>query len=141
MTSNPGCRTGRQLAGVASLLISVALASCAKPDGVWRVTQIDGRPTPERPVATIQFGDGHLHGSAGCNGYSGRYRVFACKIWISQLSGKAQLCFGEGAAGMALEARVSQALAGASRFRRAGDRALVLDGSGHTLLLVKTAPS
>jgi len=69
------------LAAVALALIALLFAACSTPPAVdlnntrWTLIAINGHAIPAGVTATIQFTDGKVGGSAGCNSYGGQYRL------------------------------------------------------------------
>ncbi len=93
--SSPGILLG--------LLVLGALAGCAAAGGEdpldgtsWQLTAMDGAaPLAGRPI-TLVFEGGALHGSAGCNGYSGSYVVDQGELTISDLFSTLMACLEPG---------------------------------------------
>ncbi|GGO80741.1 hypothetical protein GCM10011348_18110 [Marinobacterium nitratireducens] len=107
----------------------------------WRIETIAGKPLPETIESTLVFGDdGHISGMAGCNRYSGRYRLDGRQFSVEELVTTQKICF---PAIMAHEQSLLRVLKGAlslerdaqqllleSRNEREVSRLAALDGAG-----------
>jgi heat shock protein HslJ len=64
----------------------------------WTVTSLGGVPTvgPARPTMTFAA-DGTVSGTAGCNQYSGKYRIDGSSISITDVASTMMMCAGPGA--------------------------------------------
>jgi heat shock protein HslJ len=135
--------------GLAVPLVLIALAACGAPGGSaatpspsaspagsrdvalpgtsWTVTTIGGTAAIADAKPTMAFGvDGQVGGSAGCNQYSGPFRVEGANIQVGDLASTLMLCDGErGAQEMAFLA----ALRGAQTWHVTPDGSLELQGA------------
>ena len=60
---------------------------------VWQLTRLDGNPPVPGTTVTVEFDpDGTLGGSAGCNSYSGTYKINGQKISIGPLMSTQMAC-------------------------------------------------
>jgi heat shock protein HslJ len=131
---------------VACLALAVGLATIGRsetapatslgPEGVWIVSEVNGHATPSRPVAHIDFKDGEVHASDGCNGGVGKYSADkAGHIQVGQIPFTLRACpYGP-------DVDLS-ALFHAARFEREPGGLLLLQGAdGSSLLLRPTPPT
>ena len=71
--------------------------------GSWTIAAIDGRP-PANPARTeVTFADGRMSGSAGCNRFTGSYRIERDRLTAGPLAATRMACPGPA---MAQEQRV-----------------------------------
>lgn len=60
----------------------------------WQVATIAGQGLPDGVRPTVAFGaDGRISGMAGCNRYSGRYRLEGQRLAVSDLASTRRICF------------------------------------------------
>lgn len=80
--------------GLAVMLATPALAQTMPLAGSeWRPTEIDGVAIAEDTKIFIGFGgDGRVHGSGGCNRFTGSYEVDGDMISFSPLAATKMLC-------------------------------------------------
>jgi heat shock protein HslJ len=120
--------------------IAALLAACAEApappsdahaglmDTAWTVATIDGTAVVPDAKPTIAFAaNGAVSGSAGCNQYSGPYRVEGDRISIGDIASTLMLCDGDRGA---QEAAFLGALRGAQAWRVTPEGDLELSGSG-----------
>jgi putative lipoprotein len=117
---------------VAAVLAAPALAQAAPLAGSeWRPTRIGGIEIAEDAGIFIGFGDdGKVHGSGGCNRFSGSYAVDGDKISIGPLAATRMFCLDPA---MASETLLFGALARATRFARDGIDLTLSDDAGALL--------
>jgi heat shock protein HslJ len=118
---------------------SVALAGCG-PTGelpstlggtTWVATQISGQAPVAGREPSITFDGDRISGNAGCNGFSGRFRIEGSTIAIQDLGSTAMGC-PEPAASM--ERMFLNALGGASSIQ-VGYSTLVIGGEGGDVVM------
>ncbi|MEO1044797.1 MAG: META domain-containing protein [Pseudomonadota bacterium] len=64
-------------------------------DSTWRIVSIDGAPIASERPAEMRFDGASLSGSAGCNRFSGAYKVVADKLTTTQpIASTMMACFG-----------------------------------------------
>lgn len=82
----------------------------------WQVVSVSGRTLPQSIRATLAFEpDGRISGTAGCNRYTGAYRVSGTGLEVTQLVTTRKLCF---AGVMAQEESLLRVLRNANAFER-----------------------
>jgi heat shock protein HslJ len=137
-----------------TLIVSISLAmlilaACAKTDGPstgiespdsarslngtsWTLMAYRKTSPIEGTTITATFEEGRVHGSAGCNSYSGSYQVDGDKITVGMLAITEMACMSpEGV--MAQETTFVEYLGDAQTFRFEGER-LYIDFSDHEAL-------
>lgn len=85
---------------VSALILLVLSACTAQPeaesislDGTrWQLTKLAGEPVLEGSTVTLQFNDGKLGGSAGCNGYGGVYSLDGLQLRAEDVAITAMYC-------------------------------------------------
>ncbi len=114
------------LATCCALLLPLDDATAAPDTGpldgsAWALTAIASRQVPGGATVTLQFADGRLSGSDGCNRYSGRYEASGSSISIGGIAVTDMNCASpEGV--MEQEQAYLKALATAKSVRFEGDR-------------------
>ena len=123
---------------IMALLLSVLLASCslANQDNLggttWQVVALDGVEPIQDSTLTIEFLDGQVSGSAGCNHFGGGYRVKGEEIEFDSIYSTEMYCMDpEGI--MDQEMKFLQLLSGAVRYTDTGDELLIYAGDGLSL--------
>ena len=96
----------------------------------WRVVAIDGRAVPA--AATIHFDGGRVTGSAGCNRFTGGWRMERDRLTLDRLALTRRACVG--AAG-AVEARFVAIAGTPLALERRADGRVDLRGTAGTLTL------
>lgn len=120
-----------------ALLVPLAAAATAPGndalDGTgWIVAAIEGRKTPGGSTATLQFSDGRLSGSDGCNRFAGGYSATASAFEVSPPLASTKMACPEP---VAAEARAFMAALEAARgYRIDGALLQLLSADGTTLL-------
>jgi heat shock protein HslJ len=97
----------------------------------WVLASLPGRTLVPGSSVTLQFADGRLSGSDGCNRYSGSYSVKGATFAVAPNLASTQMACDPGLMEQA-RAYVS-ALTGAESYRVSGDRLELLSASGATL--------
>lgn len=122
---------------VVFLTALVALTACAgaPASGLagseWRPVEIAGQPPGAPDAMFVAFGsDGALHGSGGCNNFSGGYESAGERLTISPLAATRMAC---PEPAMQDEGAFFAALTGTAAFLREGTRLTLLDGEGDVL--------
>jgi len=130
-------RSSRALAAAVTCLAVLALAACvahsggstARKDviGEWIVEDIDHAGVMDRARLTLSFGpDGTVSGVAGCNRYTGSYRLEGAALSFSGLVATQMAC--ASAALMNQQARMLSSLQSVTGLSWTADGALVLSG-------------
>lgn len=99
----------------------------------WRAIELAGKPLPEvnpKREAYLQFEDGRVSGSDGCNRLMGSYLRSGDRITFSQVAGTLMAC----ADATGLEGAFRDALQKTARMTIAGDRLALLDAAGALLV-------
>lgn len=78
-------------------LILYAASACMNPadplSGTsWKLTAYDGAPLIPDTMVTIEFSNGSVGGSSGCNTYGGTYQLDGKKLQISELVSTLMAC-------------------------------------------------
>ena len=58
----------------------------------WALTSIDDTPPLEKTAVTVEFTDGKIGGSSGCNSYGGFYKVKGEKITTDSIAMTLMAC-------------------------------------------------
>ena len=58
----------------------------------WRVTAINGQPTPATGDYHVAFAGGQISGRFGCNGWGGRYRIMQDTIVAREIASTLMGC-------------------------------------------------
>jgi heat shock protein HslJ len=123
-----------------TLALSLAACSQADPasgdplDGTsWELTAY--RKTSPIPGTTLTatFEEGRVHGSAGCNSYSGSYQISDDAITVSELAITEMACM-EPEGVMEQETTFVEFLTGAQTFRLAEEQLQIVTSDGHEML-------
>jgi heat shock protein HslJ len=88
---------------------------------------------------TLEFADGQLGGSAGCNAYTSTYEVAESSLTIGAVAATKKLC-AEPAGVMDQEAQFLQALATAATYRVEGDKLEIRTADGALAVSATRAP-
>jgi heat shock protein HslJ len=124
-------------------LLVLALTACAGPPAVqtdplagssWVLDQVLGEEAIPGTQVTIQFNEGRVEGSAGCNSYGGGYSLGGDNsLTTGEIVRTLMAC--ENPPGvMDQEDAYLQALQNAASYRIDGQRLEILDASGATVL-------
>ena len=142
-------RVARFLVGWLAVLAAVSsLAACGDQSLIredhpstlagssWLVTSVNGHPPVGGTAPSAAFTDVQVTGSAGCNGYGGRYRYDPSDgaIAFVELGQTAMLCVEP--ARNAFESALMQAIGGATTASMDPAGRLVLSGPGGEVVLV-----
>jgi heat shock protein HslJ len=127
------CRVPAPAAGTGA---AVALEGAA-----WRLTELPGAQSAAleklaRPV-TLRFESGRLTGFAGCNSFSGSYRLEGGQLVIGQMASTQMACPEPGSS---VESALHAALAGTLRYAVDGDDLTATTTSGDTLRFRREPP-
>jgi len=126
-----------------ALLVPLAAAATAPDtdalDGTaWIVAAIEGRQAPGGSTATLQFSDGRLSGSDGCNRFAGSYSATGSAFEVSPPLASTQMACPEP---VSTEARAFMAALEAARGYRIDGALLQLMSADGTMLLTLAAQS
>ena len=98
----------------------------------WRAVELAGKPTPAQdPIreAHLQFQNGRVSGSDGCNRVTGSYQLDGDRVAFGQMAGTQMACPNPNGT----EGPFRDALKNASRLTVVGDRLELLDAAGTRL--------
>ena len=123
-----------------SLLMRMVAATATSPPAAaggrslegtyWRAIELAGKPTPaqdpKREAHLLFQPGGRVSGSDGCNRITAGYQRQDDALTFGQIAGTRMAC----ADSAEIEGAFQAALKGTARFRIAGDRLELLDGSG-----------
>lgn len=125
------------------LILAGLLVSCSSTSGslagqltgkVWKLSAIDGNAPLTGTKVTIQFKDGKISGSTGCNSYGGAYQFTGEKgLQIKDVVQTEMACLTPDGV-MDQESKFSQALNKAASLDIQAGKLILLDGSGKALL-------
>lgn len=97
----------------------------------WLLEDLDGTAPVDGHAASVHFAeDGAVHGSGGCNRFSGTYEISDGTLTIGELPTTMMACSDDV---MAVESAFLTALAGASGFAVDGETMTLTDEAGVTL--------
>ena len=126
-----------------SLLLIILLLSacnCISPtdplDGTsWRVSAIHDSPVLEKPILSVEFKDGTVGGSSGCNSYSGEYTIRGINISIESIAMTLMACMDM--AVMEQESTFLENLQNAQTFTLSENQLVIFSAGGKSLVLTK----
>lgn len=101
-------------------------------DTGWSIRAIDGAALPESDSYILQFGEGRLHGQAGCNRFSGPYAQAGGTLTPGAVISTRMAC---PEPAMTHERKVLRLLSGPFAFTYPDGETLLLTGSGVTVRL------
>ncbi|MEJ7776129.1 MAG: META domain-containing protein [Sphingomicrobium sp.] len=129
---------------LAAAIAAILMAACAPigpAPGVpgtqlsgtsWRVTQVNGRPTPATGDYSMSFDAGRIGARFGCNSMGGRYRQASGVLMVSDLT---QTLMGCPEPASTLEREGAAVLGQPARIAFASDERMFLsNGAGSTVL-------
>jgi heat shock protein HslJ len=124
VTVTIGRRTVRGCGGV-------PVATAAQLDGSrWTIIRVDGRPIRTARPTDIRFSGDRVSGNAGCNGFSGIYRVVGGKLEAARIISTKMACVGVNGSPVTPETKVFAVLAGPAHVRMDGDTMTLTAASG-----------
>lgn len=129
----------RRLLAVVVLLPLLATACAAgesSVQGTWRLVEMQGQGPLGDSTVTATFEDGRVHGSGGCNRYTGEATVDGDRLRVGPLASTMMAC---AEAVMAQESAYLQALEATARWEVAEGRLQVRDTSGTVVLVFDAA--
>lgn len=85
---------GAALALACAACTSIALDSRTFEGTYWRVTAIDGEPTPASGDYHVNFENGRISGRFGCNSWVGAFAVTGERITAAQVVSTKMACLG-----------------------------------------------
>jgi heat shock protein HslJ len=100
----------------------------------WALTAIDGTPPAEGSTLTVQFTDGQISGSSGCNSYGGLYEVKGDSITTDSIVMTLMACVDSGV--MEQEQTFLQYLQDAQTFKLSEGQLQVFRSDGKALTFV-----
>ncbi len=125
---------------LACLLLLTACQGRNDLSGTWRLQAYGAvsNPTPAQAEAYLTFDQGNVSGKAGCNTFSGQYRVMGNKLLFSNLFTTLIACLDENA--MQQESLVLSGLNNAAGFTVQGENLIIYYDHGKSALLFQRAP-
>lgn len=102
--------------------------------GPWRVEDINGAGVIDRANVTLQFEDGRVAGSSGCNSYTAPVTLSGERISVGEVVGTLKAC---AEALMDQEQKFIAALKAVERFEIDPTGALILHGAGGQSILAR----
>ncbi len=97
----------------------------------WTLTSINNSPPLENTTVTVEFKDGKIGGSSGCNSYGGFFKVSGEKITTDSIAMTLMACMDQGA--MAQEQAFLEYLQEAQAFKLNEDQLQILSSNGKSL--------
>lgn len=121
-----------------TLACLLLLAACRGPDiltGEWQLQSYGAldNPIPAQAEANIVFKNGTVSGKAGCNTFSGQYRVTGNKVTFSNLASTLMACLGPGV--MEQESAIMQGLHDAGQFSVKDNQLVIYHDQGKQVLV------
>lgn len=116
---------------------SIAVDSRTFEGTYWRVTAIDGEPTPASGDYRVSFENGRISGRFGCNSWSGAFAVTGERITAAQVVSTKMAC--PEPAGR-FEGRGLAVINQPMRWRWASGQELTLASGAGSILLVRQGP-
>lgn len=99
----------------------------------WQLATLQQEPIPAEAGITLEFTDGTISGSSGCNNYSGAYRITTDKIEFFDTVSTTMACVDEQR--MRLEASYSEQLLEVTAFQSTADQLTLMNAQGEPLLV------
>jgi heat shock protein HslJ len=115
-----------------------SLSTDALGQSRWILSSLSGQSALAGRRATLNFADGKVEGSAGCNSYSASYTIAGEKISIGQAAATRRWCARPDGL-MEQEAKFLLALASAESWRIDGDRLELRDATGALVVSLSAA--
>jgi putative lipoprotein len=126
---------------ISTLVIALLLFLLASCGGItlndplngtaWTLTSINNSPPLENTTVTVEFKDGKIGGSSGCNSYGGFYKVSGEKITTDSIAMTLMACMDQGV--MAQEQAFLEYLQEAQAFKLNEDQLQILSSNGKSL--------
>lgn len=101
----------------------------------WLLTAIDDTPTLEGTKVTVEFSDGQIGGSSGCNSYGGSYETKGEKITTSSIIMTMMACVEPSV--MEQEQTFLQYLQDAQTFQISGKQLQIFNSNGKALIFIQ----
>jgi heat shock protein HslJ len=101
----------------------------------WRLTELGSTPVIENRAPTLQFTDGSVRGSAGCNSFQGNYSAAGQRINFKELSMTLMACPDEQGV-MEQERRFFIAMQAVENFQIDGAKLMLITQDGNTMLFI-----
>lgn len=124
-----------------SVLFLVFLAACggsARNDTLngtaWTLTSIDNTPPLGKTALTVEFTDGQIGGSSGCNSYGGSYKIKGEKFTTDSIAMTLMACADSGV--MEQEQAFLGYLQNAQTFKLSGEQLQIFRSDGKALTFV-----
>lgn len=99
----------------------------------WQLTTIGQTPALPEPTVTLEFTPEGISGNAGCNSYSGAYRVTENGLAFSDTVSTTMACADQQP--MEQEGRYLEQIATVSAFEVAGDQLTLFNSEGDAVLV------
>ena len=125
---------GSITAAILLLLLSAcggSLSSDPLKGTAWTLTAINDTPALANTSVTVEFADGQLGGSSGCNSYGGAYKASGNKITTDSINMTLMACLDAGV--MEQESAFLGILQNAQTFELTEDQLLILSSDGKSL--------
>lgn len=117
------------------LALAFVLAACAKgaalPSGTWNLVSLNGSAVIPDTELTIEFSDGQVAGSSGCNAFGGAYTQNGSDLQFGEMATTLMACLDTGV--MEQESAYLAALQAVTTFS-ADENSLTLSGEGIELV-------
>ncbi len=97
----------------------------------WTLTAINDTPSLSNTSVTIEFTDGQMGGSSGCNSYGGAYKASGNKISTDSINMTLMACLDAGV--MEQESAFLEILQNAQTFELTEGQLLILSSDGKSL--------
>lgn len=101
----------------------------------WYVSAIHDSPVLEKPILSVEFKDGTVGGSSGCNSYSGDYTIRGNNISIESIAMTLMACMDM--AVMEQESTFLENLENAQTFTLSENQLVIFGADGKSLVLTK----
>lgn len=98
----------------------------------WRLVLLAGQDPIPGSTITLEFKDGMLSGSAGCNSYAGGYKVEGDQLTTDAIAMTEMACVQDGV--MQQEAKFAEAFTNVKTYKLGGEVLELIDSSGGILL-------
>jgi len=108
-------------------------------DTSWTLVDLAGTPPIEGTTVTVEFADGNIGGSTGCNSYGGAYELNGETVTFDEMVSTLMACL-EPEGAMDQEQRFLEILNAAESIRVSGDRLQIIASDGAVLEFEQTAP-
>jgi heat shock protein HslJ len=105
----------------------------------WTLIDLAGTPPIEGTSVTVEFADGNIGGSTGCNSYGGAFELNGESVAFEELVSTLMACL-EPEGVMDQEQRFLELMNAAESIQVSGDRLQIITTGGDVLEFEQTAP-